>query len=334
MYETENILGIIVADKEGIIKSVSHRNGSLPSSLIGTRWYDVFSIPVEDIHIAEENNPEVFRLCESGRKLSVFSSYDKEGNVFGFHILVERNCEGEDYTQFLNKVSCLGKIVPGIAHEINNPLAYVSGWLQMFLVETQDTDPKKKTYELLIKEFERIANLANSLLDFTRQTSRPKKVFDVNQVIEDVLTMIGYTMKNENVEIIKNLTFSELEVYGESNRLKQVFLNVMQNAREVMPDGGAVYISTNIYQDNSAVIQFRDTGCGMSKDQLNKIFCSSYTTKTDGKGSGLGLSVSKAIIGEFGGTIDLKSNIGEGTVVSITLPKYSAEQDGHYRDVN
>jgi signal transduction histidine kinase len=68
----------------------------------------------------------------------------------------------------------------------------------------------------------------------------------------------------------------------------------------------------------------------MSKDQLNRIFCSSYTTKADGNGSGLGLSVSKAIIGEFGGTIDLESNIGDGTVVSIKLPKYSAEQDGHY----
>jgi signal transduction histidine kinase len=330
MYETENILGIIVADKDGIIKSVSRSNGSLPSSLIGTKWYDAFSIPVEEVHIVEGSNPEVFRLRESGRKLSVFSSYDKDGSVFGFHILVERNYEGEDYTQFLNKVSCLGKIVPGIAHEINNPLAYVSGWLQMFLVEAQDTDPKKKTYELLIREFERIANLANSLLDFTRQTSRPKKVFDVNQVIEDVLTMIGYTMKNENVEIIKNLTFSEIEVYGESNRLKQVFINVMQNAREALPDGGAIYISTNIFQDNSALIQFRDTGCGMNEDQLNKIFCTSYTTKADGKGSGLGLSVCKTIIEEFGGTIDLESNIGEGTVVSIKIPKCSAEQDGHY----
>lgn len=330
MYEAENILGIIVADKDGIIRSVSRSNGSLPSSLIGTKWYDAFSIPVEEIHIGEGSNPEVFRLRESGRKLSVFSSYDKEGSVFGFHILVERNYEGEDYTHFLNKVSCLGKIVPGIAHEINNPLAYVSGWLQMFLVEAQDTDPKKKTYELLIREFERIANLANSLLDFTRQTSRPKKVFDVNQVIEDVLTMIGYTMKNENVEIIKNLTFSEIEVYGESNRLKQVFINVMQNAREALPAGGAIYISTNIFQDNSALIQFRDTGCGMNKDQLNKIFCTSYTTKADGKGSGLGLSVCKTIIEEFGGTIDLESNIGEGTVVSIKIPKCSAEQDGHY----
>ncbi len=150
MFEAENILGIVVADKDGIIKSVSRNSGSLPSSLIGTKWYDAFSIPVEEIHTVEEGSPKIFRLCESGKKLYVFPSYDKEGSVFGFHILEEKNCEGENYTQFLNKVSCLGKIVPGIAHEINNPLAYVSGWLQMFLAETQDTDPKKKTYETLI----------------------------------------------------------------------------------------------------------------------------------------------------------------------------------------
>jgi len=329
MSAVDNILGIVVADKDGVIKSVSRSNGSLPSSLIGTRWYDAFSIPVEQVHIAEGRNPEIFRLGESGKKLSVFSSYDKDGNVFGFHILVEKNYEGENYTQFLNKVLCLGEIVPGIAHEINNPLAYVSGWLQMFLVETEDTDPKKKTYETLIKEFGRIANLANSLLDFTKQASRPKKIFDVNQVIEEVITMIGYTMKNENIDIINDLTFSDTEVYGESDRLKQVFINVIQNAREAMPGGGAIYISTNVFQDNSVLSQFRDTGCGMSRDQLNKVFRSSYTTKADGRGSGLGLSVCKTIIEEFGGTFDLESNIGEGTVVSIKLSKCSGEQDGH-----
>jgi signal transduction histidine kinase len=332
MFETENILGIIVADKDGIIKSVSRTNGSLPSSLIGTKWYDAFSIPAEDIHIVEERNHGIFRLRESGEKLSVFPSYDQEGSVFEFHILVEENCEGESYTQSLNKVACLGKIVPGIAHEINNPLAYVSGWLQMLHVETQDTDPKKKTYETLISEFERIATLSNSLLDFTRQTPRPKRTFDINQVVEEVITMIGYTMKNENIEIIESLTLSEIVVYGDSNRLKQVFINLMQNAREVMPDGGALHISTDTYQDDSVLMQFRDTGCGMNKDQLNKVFGQSYTTKDDGKGSGLGLSVCKAIIKEFGGTIDLDSKIDEGTVVSIILPKCS--WDEHVSNVN
>ncbi|MCR4289310.1 MAG: HAMP domain-containing histidine kinase [Candidatus Scalindua sp.] len=325
MSEVENILGIVVADKDGIIKSVSQTNGSLLSGLIGTKWYDAFSIPVEEVHVEKERNPVVFRLRESGNKLSVFPSYDKEGNIFGFHILVEKNCEGHKNIQFLNKVSCLGEIAPEIAHEINNPLAYVSGWLQIFLAETNDTDPKKKTYETLIGEFERIGNLTNSLLDFAKHASRPKKTFDVNQVIEDVITMIGYAMKNENVEIKGNFTFSEIVVHGESNGLKQVVLNVMQNAREAMKDGGTIYIRTNIIQDNLIQIRFRDTGCGMSQDQLSKAFSHSYTTRADGRGSGLGLSVCKNIIEEFGGTIDLESKRGEGTVVYIKLPKCSAE---------
>ncbi len=333
MIENERVLGIVVTDKCGVIKSVSYNGDNLDTNLIGAKWYNAFSIPVEKAQMVERGESRVFRICESGDKLTVFSSYGKDGTICGYHILVEKSCEEEEYsTQFLNKVSCLGKIVPGIAHEINNPLAYVSGWLQMFFVETNDADPKKKTYETLIREFERIATLANGLLDFTRQTPRSKKIFDINKVIEDIITIIGYTMKNENVEIIKSLA-PEIVAYGDSNRLKQVFINILQNAREVMPDGGTMYISTSMLQDDSVQIQFRDTGCGISKEQLSKIFCHTYTTKADYNGSGLGLSVCKTIIEEFGGTIDLDSKIGEGTVVSIVLAKCPADQDKDHEDV-
>ncbi len=326
MIENENVLGIVVTDKDGIIQSISYSNGDLDASLIGVKWNNAFSIPAEEAQAVEQGKPKVFRIYESGDKLTVSPSYDKNGNVSGYHILMEKNCEEESSAQFMNKVSCLGKIVPGIAHEINNPLAYVSGWLQMFLVETNDTDPKKKTYETLIREFERIAKLANGLLDFTRQTPKSKRIFDVNKVIEDIITMIGYTMKNENVEIIKNLA-PGIEAFGDSNRLKQVFINVMQNAREVMPDGGTMYISTCILKDNSVLIQLRDTGCGISKEHLSKIFSPSYTTKADRNGSGLGLSVCKTIVEEFGGTIGVDSNIGDGTTVSIILTKCSVDQE-------
>ncbi len=334
MFEIENILGIVVTDRDGIIKSVSHNNGDLNSSLIGTRWYDAFSVPAEEYHGVEKEKPKIFTLCESGKKITVSPSYDENGDVSGLHILVEKDWEGKNYTQFLNKASCLGEIVPGIAHEINNPLSYVSGWLQLFHVEASDTDPKKKTYETLIKEFERIATLASSLLDFTKQTPRAEKIFDVNQVIESIVTMIGYTMKNENIEIIKNLLPSEMEMYGDSNKLKQVFLNLMQNAREAMPNGVAIYLSTNIAHDSSILIQFRDTGCGISNEQLDKIFCHSYTTKAEGKCAGLGLSVCKTIIKELGGSIDIDSKVGEGTVVSLMLPKCSAIQEEHSSNVN
>ncbi len=320
MFQPENIMGIVVTDKDGIIKSVSHRNGVLNSSLIGIKWYNAFSIPVEESYKARDEYPKVFNLFESEQKISVYPSYGEDGDISGFHILVEKTDNGENSTQFLNKMLCLGKIVPGIAHEISNPLTYVSGWLQMFLSETHDTDPKKKTYTILIEEFERMAWLVNSLLEFAKQAPPTKEVFDVNQVIEDVVIMVGYTMKNENIEIVKKLSFSELKVAGDSNKLKQVFLNLLQNSREAMSSGGMVYLNTDLDQDNSIIIQFKDTGCGIAEDHLNKVFLPSYSNKTSDNGAGLGLSVCKTILNEFGGTMDVDSKVGIGTVITITLP--------------
>jgi signal transduction histidine kinase len=106
--------------------------------------------------------------------------------------------------------------------------------------------------------------------------------------------------------------------------LKQVVFNLLQNSREAMPNGGKIYLSTNLIHSNSIIIQFHDTGCGLTKDQLSRIFRPFYTTKTNGKGAGLGLSVCKTIIEEFDGTIDLGSKVGEGTVITINIPTYSS----------
>ena len=324
MPTPENVFGIIVTDKDGKIKTLSHNNSILDSGLIGAKWYDAFSIPVEDSYKAEDENPKVFRLLETKQKISVSPSYDSKGDMSGFHILVEKMNDGENNAQFLNKVLCLGQIVPGIAHEINNPLTYVSGLLQMFLADAGDIDPKKKTYEMLVSEFNRIADLVNYLLEFSQQNTGRKELFDVNKVAEDVIAMIGYAMKHENIEIIKDLLPSDVGIYGDSNMLKQVFVNLVQNARESMPNGGSIRLSTNLVRKDSVMIQFHDTGCGISQNKLNKIFGNSYTTKSNGKASGMGLSVCKTIIEEFGGTIDFDSKLGEGSVVSIVLPICSA----------
>ncbi|MCH8328876.1 MAG: hypothetical protein IIB81_00615 [Nanoarchaeota archaeon] len=174
------------------------------------------------------------------------------------------------------------------------------------------------------------------------------KLFVLDKSIEELKKIVeGQTGKNKeaakialklislkNIEIIKNMLPSKIETYGDSNRLKQVFLNMMQNAREAMPNGGAIYLSTNLVHDNSVLIQFRDTGCGISNDQLDKIFCLSYTTKAKGKCAGLGLSVCKTIINELGGSIDIDSKVGVGTVVSLILPKCSVIQKEHSLNVN
>ncbi|MFQ5964481.1 MAG: sensor histidine kinase [Candidatus Scalinduaceae bacterium] len=325
MFQSEKVLGIIVTDRDGVVKSVSYSNGNFNSDIIGDKWYNAFRIPGKDFFKVEGEYPKIYKLPEIGQKILVHPSHGETGDTCGYHILVEQIDDEEKSTQYLNRMLCFGKIVPGIAHEICNPLTYVSGWLQMFLSETHDNDPKKKTYETLVQEFDRIAKLVSCLLEFAKQTPTSKKIFDVNQVIEDVILMVGYTMKNENIEVTKNLLYSELKIEGDCNRLKQVFLNLLQNAREAMPNGGKIYLSTNLIHDNSIMIQFRDTGCGITRDQRSKAFRPFYTTKINNNGTGLGLSVCKAMIEEIGGTIDLDSKIGEGTVITIILPGYSSD---------
>ena len=324
MDQLDNILGIITTDKDGTIKSVSYGNGDLDCNINGSRLFYAFSKAKEECLDVKGEYPKVFRLPEIEQEVSVSVSYGKRGGVTGFHILVEKTNDKEDSECSLNKLQCLGRITPGIAHEIINPLTYVSGCLQMFHLETHDADPNKKTYARLIKEFDRISRLVNGLFGFAKQTPISKKVFDINRVIEDVILMVGYTMKNEDIGIVKDLLSSELNIYGDSNRLEQVFLNLFQNARESMPDGGEICLNTDLLQkDNSVVIRFSDTGCGVTNDQLSKIFCHSYTTKQNGNGAGLGLSVCKTIINEFNGTIDFDSEVGKGAVVTMILPLYS-----------
>ncbi len=155
MFQLENVLGIIVTDRDGIVKSISCSNGNFDSSLIGVKWYNALKIPKEEYYKIEDKCPKIFSLPEERQKISVSPSCGESGVISGFHILIEKIEDEKDSTQYLNKMLCFGEIVPGIAHEICNPLTYVSGWLQMFLAEARDNDPRKKTYEALIREFER-----------------------------------------------------------------------------------------------------------------------------------------------------------------------------------
>jgi len=163
------------------------------------------------------------------------------------------------------------------------------------------------------------ASEVDTLLDFSRQLSEPMEAFSLHQVIEEVISMIGYTMKAENIEIERDIFSSVIEIDGDSDRLKQVFINLIQNARDAMPDGGTLHLSTDIVRGDLIMIQFRDTGTGIDKDQLYKIIHSSYD---DGSGAGMGLSECKEIIEEFGGTLEMDSEVGKGTVVSVKLSKW------------
>ncbi len=141
MFQLENVLGIIVTDRDGIVKSISCSNGNFDSNLIGVKWYNALKISKEEYYKIEDKCPKIFSLPEERKKISVNPSYSKKGDISGFHILIEKIDDEKDSTQYLNKMLCFGEIVPGIAHEINNPLTIISGQLQLLLSETKSSTP-------------------------------------------------------------------------------------------------------------------------------------------------------------------------------------------------
>jgi len=150
-------------------------------------------------------------------------------------------------------------------------------------------------------------------------------MIDLNRVIDDTIQLLESQLRNTQIEVVRNYGEELPLAPGNAPKLQQVFMNLIINARDAMPDGGRLEISTEAYED-SLVIRFRDSGMGIDPEHLSRIYDPFFTTKQIGKGTGLGLAVSYGIIKDHGGHIDVESKPGEGALFLITLPLASARQ--------
>ena len=181
---------------------------------------------------------------------------------------------------------------------------------------------------MLTEESERISKIVNELLNFASQRASEKKEVDLKSILEDVLLLVGYQMRVENIEIVKNFesgwTVDSALIptigFADPYKLKQLFLNLIQNARDAMPNGGKLFVSLRHIEGNTVEVEVRDTGCGIPRENLNKVFEPFYTSNGHVHRTGLGLFVCKKIIEEHAGKLSLKSTVEEGTVVTVTLP--------------
>ena len=220
------------------------------------------------------------------------------------------------------KMAAIGMLAGGVAHEVNNPLGGVLAFTQLLL---QKADKNSETYEDL-KEIEQAAirckKIVQDLLDFSRVSKdREHCPVQTNTLIQKVLPFVQMEIRSLNIELETNLDQELPEVLAVPNRLQQVFLNLMTNACHAMPKGGRLILSTSFDKETNAVwIKVKDTGVGMSREIQEKIFEPFFTTKEPGKGTGLGLSISYRIIQELGGHIDIDSQVGKGSTLTIKLP--------------
>ena len=227
----------------------------------------------------------------------------------------------EEQLQQREKLSSIGLLAAGVAHEVNTPLTGVSSYTQMLLGMLSETDPKHALLLKVRRQAERATNIVNNLLNFSRTGDASEFTeLDISRVLDDTLQLLEPQLRGNRIEIVREYDPDSPVVFGNAGKLQQVFTNLLLNARDAIPAGGSIRISTIPAEDHSLTIEVSDSGMGIAPENVAKIYDPFYTTKGVGRGTGLGLAVSYGIVQEHSGHISVESNPGRGTAFRITLP--------------
>ncbi|MDH5714967.1 MAG: ATP-binding protein, partial [Candidatus Aminicenantes bacterium] len=263
---------------------------------------------------------------KKGRKsvinLSISPLFTNEHRFYGKIVIFDDITDQvnlEDQLLQAEKLASLGFLAAGIAHEVNTPLTGISSYTQMLMREVDDSDPKSEILHKMEQQTFRASQIVNNLLNFARQSKGQFTELDVNQVITDTISLFEYQLRSSGIKLKLNLEDSPPPIRGDKGKLQQLLLNLLKNATESMPQGGELGISSKTEND-SVLVSIRDTGAGIAKENLPKIYDPFFTTKKGRHGTGLGLSVSYGIIQEHSGSISVKSSLGKGTDFIIKLP--------------
>jgi nitrogen-specific signal transduction histidine kinase len=223
------------------------------------------------------------------------------------------------------KLTSLGQLAASIAHEVNNPLSGVLIYTQLMSKKMADDRLSKNTaldyLSKMASELTRSTRLIRNLLDFARQSLPSPRSVNINDVVEKALDLAAHPAKLQDIEVIKELNPSLPNIMADFDQLHQVCTNLILNAVQAMPEGGKLTLRTSV-SDGYLKVEVRDTGCGISQENLRKLFTPFFTTKIKGKGVGLGLAVAHGIIERHRGRIEVQSEEGEGTTFTIYLPTH------------
>ena len=248
--------------------------------------------------------------------------------TFNFMVssLKERDDKLREYTdqQIMKseKLATIGQLAAGVAHEINNPLGTISIYAQMALDELgKDNNSCRESLAVVMKQTNRAGRIVKDLLEFARQSEPEMRVLNINDVMKKAISIISHPAELQNIRIHADLSPELPDIQGDNDKLEQVFVNIMINAIQAMPEGGPLTVFTRMTDGSGFVeIEVSDTGCGIPQDHLSKLFDPFFSTKSTGEGTGLGLSVTLGIVEKHNGTIDVKSTVGEGSTFVIRLP--------------
>ncbi|MFH1437549.1 MAG: ATP-binding protein, partial [Pseudomonadota bacterium] len=235
----------------------------------------------------------------------------------------------EEQMQHAEKLSSLGTLTAGVAHELNTPLANILLNTQMLIEESREGGkPDVATLGIIESQAKQGSSIVRGLLEFSRQSELTSEVADVNEILDNLLEITDNQLRLSKVRLVKTFDRGIPRMKTDIGKLQQVFINIISNAVWAMPDGGELTVRTAMDGATGNVsVEFSDTGCGIPLENMGKIFDPFFTTRKNGHGTGLGLAVSYGIIREMGGKIDVKSAAAggsaanrSGTTFIVSLP--------------
>src|SRR4030095_881367 len=327
---SENIIesisvGVVVEDVEGRIvgwsRALEVLTGRGAQYMLGRRAEDI--IPA---HLLQRliDNRHLYKQAWNGLvvNFSATSLLDKTGDTRGTLIIIDNITDRirlEDQLIQNEKLTSIGLLAAGVAHEVNTPLAVISSYSQMLRKEISPEDSRFKLLEKITKQTFRASEIVNNLLNFSRTSATEFSDVDVHQVITETLSLLEHQFKTARIRVERELRAECPVTFGNAGKLQQVFLNLFVNARDAMPEGGELRILTDAL-DSKIEILVQDTGTGIGRENVKRIYDPFFTTKAAGKGTGLGLSVSYGIVQEHGGSISVESKPGIGTSFRLEFP--------------
>ncbi len=249
----------------------------------------------------------------------------KDYSVVGRLVIVDDITERMDLERQLaqaDKMSSIGLLAAGVAHEVNTPLAVISSYTQLLAKQLQGDEKRSDLLDKITKQTFRASEIVNNLLNFSRTSGAEFASVDVNRIIHDTLALLEHQFKTSRIRVVGDLAPGLPPIHGNQGKLQQVFLNLFLNAKDAMPQGGTLTVRT--VHDREVRVQVMDTGTGIAPEHIHRIYDPFFTTKTrtkaGGSGTGLGLAVTYGIIQEHAGKIRVESHPDEGTSFFMEFP--------------
>lgn len=273
-------------------------------------------------HYAMEQYAEIFMFLAVGLVTGVLADRERKRRIELQHTAqrlsaVYRELQlSFEQVKRADRLSAIGQLAAGLAHEIRNPLASIDGAAEVLDVAGDQPELRKETVSIIRKECARLNRLLTSLLDFARPRHPEWRDVDLSRVLDTVIDLVGHSA-GKGIRFHSEKGQGGLSLLGDEEQLTQVILNLTLNAAQAMPDGGDVWLTAQ-HEDNGLVIQIRDEGTGIPEENMDKIFDPFFTTKETG--TGLGLSVVDQIVTQHGGTVTATRNQDKGTTFSLFFP--------------